>query len=268
MALGNIRIGQLSVSKLIIGGNPFGGFSHQSPEKDLEMRRYYTTCRIKETLKRAEELGINTHIGRADHHMIRLLLEYWDEGGAIQWIGQQCPLIGDINMGISNAIAGGAKACVLHGGLMDFLVAQNQLDEVPPAIARIRDAGMPAGIAGHNPKVFEWAEDNLDVDFYMCSYYNSAPRDERAEHVAGMEERFESEDRDIMVRLIQDLSKPVIHYKVLAAGRNDPEGAFAFVANHLRPQDAVCVGIYTKDHPAMLEQDVELLEKYLQRKNA
>lgn len=268
MSVGTIRIGQLDISRLIIGGNPFGGFSHQSPEKDLEMRRYYTTGRIKETLRRAEDLGINTHISRADHHMIRLLLEYWDEGGTIQWIGQQCPLIGDINLGVSNSIAGGAKACFLHGGLMDFLLAQNQLDEVPAAIARIRDAGMAAGIAGHNPKVFEWAEDHLDVDFYMCSYYNSAPRDKRAEHVAGMEERFEPEDRDIMVKLIRNLSKPVIHYKVMAAGRNDPEEAFAFVGKHLRPQDGVCVGIYTKDHPRMLEQDVELLEKYVQKTSA
>ena len=122
---------------------------------------------------------------------------------------------------------------------------------------------MAAGIAGHNPRVFEWAEEHLDVDFYMCSYYDASPRGERAEHVAGMEEKFESEDRDVMVRLIKGLSKPVIHYKVLAAGRNDPQDAFAFVAQHMRPQDAVCVGVYTKDNPNMLEADLRLLEDSL-----
>jgi len=67
-----------------------------------------------------------------------------------------------------------------------------------------------------------------------------------------------------MVRLIQGLSKPVIHYKVMAGGRNDPKEAFAFVANHLRAEDAVCVGIYTRDHPRMLEEDLELLEMGLE----
>jgi len=264
MSVGTIRIGHLYVSRLIIGGNPFGGFSHQSLDVDLEMKRYYTTRRIKETLKRAEELGINTHTSRADHHMMRLLFEYWDEGGSIQWIAQTCPLIGSISFGVRNAIAGGAKGCFIHGGVMDFLLAHNELEEVPVAIAQIREAGMAAGIAGHNPKVLEWAEHNVDVDFYMCSYYDSAPRAERAEHVAGMEERFVSEDRDAMVRLIQGLSKPVIHYKVMAGGRNDPKEAFAFVANHLRAEDAVCVGIYTRDHPRMLEEDLELLEMGLE----
>ncbi len=267
MSVGTVRIGNLDVSRLVLGGNPFSGFSHQSPAVDLEMKRYYTTNRIKETLKRAEELGINTHISRADHHVIRVLLEYWDEGGTIQWVAQTCPLLGSISLGMKNAIEGGAKACFIHGGLMDFLLAHNDLDEVPVAIARIRDAGMAAGIAGHNPKVFEWAEGNLDVDFYMCSYYDSAPRDERAEHVAGMEERFVPEDREAMVRVIHGLSKPAIHYKVMAGGRNDPREAFAFVAKHLRPEDAVCIGIYTKDHPRMLEEDVELMEMSLREAN-
>ena len=61
-----------------------------------------------------------------------------------------------------------------------------------------------------------------------------------------------------MTALISDLSKPVIHYKILAAGRNDPAEAFAFTARHLRPQDAVCVGIHTKDKSGMLREDTEL----------
>jgi hypothetical protein len=62
-----------------------------------------------------------------------------------------------------------------------------------------------------------------------------------------------------MTELIQGLSRPVIHYKVLAAGRNHPEEAFAYTARSMRDTDAVCVGIYTKENPHMLEKDVELL---------
>ena len=255
-----IEIGSISVSKLIIGGNPFSGFSHQNPDKDAEMVHFFTTERMKQCLKQAEGLGINAHIGRADHHVMRVLLEYWDEGGGIQWVAQTCPELGDISRGIQNAIRGGARACFIHGGVMDHIFAQNALDEIPDRIAQIRDAGLPAGIAGHNPEVFEWAEQNIDVDFYMCSYYNAAHRDEHAELVSGMSEWFKPEDRDIMVNLIQQLSKPVIHYKVMAAGRNDPKDALGFVAKYLRPQDAVCVGIYPKDNAEMLAHDLHLLE--------
>lgn len=261
MSVGNIEIRGLSVSRLVVGSNPFSGFSHQNPEKDLAMRRFFTTQRIKDTLKQAEGLGINTLIARADHHIMRVLLEYWDEGGSIQWIAQTCPEVGTISRGVQNAIAGGAKACYVHGGVMDFLLANRQLEEVPPAIAMIREGGLPAGIAGHNPAVFQWAEDSLDVDFYMSSYYNPTSRDGNAEHISGMAEWFKAEDRQRMASTIKTLSKPAIHYKVMAAGRNDPQEALSFVARHLRPGDAVCVGIYPKDHPRMLEEDLRLLEE-------
>lgn len=146
---------------------------------------------------------------------------------------------------------------------MDHMLVNDQLDDVPAAIAAVREAGLPVGIAGHDPRVFRWAEENVDVDFYMCCYYNASHRDEQAEHRSGMAEWFNPADRTIMAELIQSLTKPAIHYKVLAAGRNDPREAFQFVAQHLRPQDAVCVGINTQEHPNGLEECIRLLEEGL-----
>ena len=171
-------------------------------------------------------------------------------------------------MAIDRALRGGASACYLHGGHTDNLLGQDRLDDMASDIERIRKAGLPAGIAGHDPRVFEWADANLDLDFYACCYYNPSSRAERAEHVAGAREWFREEDRDIMVALIQNLSKPVIHYKILAAGRTDPAEAFAFTARHLRPQDGVCVGVHTSDNPDMLAQNVALLEAALQSKES
>jgi len=265
MAIGTMRIGDLTVSRLIIGGNPFSGFSHKGAQKDLELKRYFTTAQIKETLKQAEALGINAAVSRADNHIIRILLEYWDEGGTIQWIAQTAPELSSIGRGVENAVKGGAKACYIHGGQMDYLLANNMLDEVPEAIRQIKDAGLPAGIAGHDPKVLEWAERNLDLDFYMGCYYYSAHRDQVAENLPDMDEQFLPEEREVMTTMIRGLSKPAIHYKVLAAGRSDPEEAFGYVAKSLRPQDAVCVGICMKDNPNMLAEDVKLLEACLSR---
>lgn len=253
-----IKLGNYTVSRFIMGSNMFSGFSHQTPAKDREMKRYFTTDMIKKTIRDAESAGINTMIARADHHIIRMFLEYWDQGGTIQWFAQTCPEIGDHIACVNQAAAGGAKACHIHGGVMDFLLAQGKLDETKPVIESIRKKGMLAGVGGHDPKVFEWVEANLDVDYYMCSYYNSAHRDKKAEHVSGMTEWFLEEDRNAMTRLIKSLSKPVIHYKVMAAGRNNPAEAFAVVAQTMRATDAVCVGIYTKDKPDMIKEDVNL----------
>ncbi|PIZ41546.1 MAG: hypothetical protein COY42_19150, partial [Armatimonadetes bacterium CG_4_10_14_0_8_um_filter_66_14] len=52
----------LNATRLIIGANPFGGYSHQNPQRDKEMVSYYTIERIKETWQRAEAAGINTMI--------------------------------------------------------------------------------------------------------------------------------------------------------------------------------------------------------------
>jgi len=260
---GTVRLGDLEVSRLLIGSNPFSGFSHQGPDRDVEMKHYFTTARIKQTLREAEEAGITAIIARADHYIMRLLMEYWDEGGTLKWIAQTCPELGPTERGIDNGIVGGASAVFIHGGVMDYLLAQTQIHEIPHALQRIREAGLPAGIAGHNPEVFRWAEENVNADFYMCSYYNSAHRDEQAEHVSGRPEWFHDEDRDRMVGCIAQLSKPAIHYKVLAAGRKHPEQVFPFVARHLRPMDAVCVGFFPKDNPRMVHETAALFQSHV-----
>lgn len=255
----SVRLGRLNVSRFILGTNPISGFSHQSPEMDDRMRHYFTTAQVKRLFREAESLGVDTVIARCDHYVMRVLMEYWDEGGTLQWIAQTCPELGTMERGIQNAINGGAKACYIHGGVMDNLFAQGKLDEVPTGIRMIRDAGLSAGIAGHNPEVFRWAESELDCEFYMCCYYNPASRDQSPEHKPGVREWFLEKDRQIMGELISGLSRPAIHYKIMAAGRSDPAEAFAFAKKHMRPTDAVCVGIYDQDAPGMLRQNIDLL---------
>ena len=258
-----VQFHSLQVSRLILGSNPFSGFSHQGQDVDLAMKRYFTTATIKRTLHEAEGAGVNTLIARTDYHVMRLLLEYWDEGGRLQWFAQTCPEVGSHEACVSRAASGGAKACHIHGGVMDHLFAQGRLDEIPAVVKTIRGHGMLAGVAAHNPDVLRWVEAHADVDYYMCSYYNPIPRVRNAEHVAGTDEQYLEADRDAMTALIPTLSRPAIHYKVLAAGRNDPAAAFARVAACLRPSDAVCVGVFPKDHRDMIREDAALLEAAL-----
>jgi hypothetical protein len=259
-----VQFQHLTVSRLILGSNPFSGFSHQGSDRDEQMRHFFTTTRVKQTLREAEAVGINTLIARSDFHVMRMLMEYRDEGGTLQWFAQTCPEVGSHAACIERAAQYKAKAVHLHGGVMDYVFAQGKLDEVQPALDLIRSKGMLAGIAAHNPKVITWAEENLDLDYYLCSYYNPTPRDENAEYVNGAVEHYLEVDRRKMTDLIPALSKPVIHYKIMAAGRNDPVQAFAFAASKMRENDAVCVGVYPKDKPDMLAEDARLLHTSLE----
>jgi hypothetical protein len=227
------------------------------------MRHFFTAARIKELLRQAESLGINTVISRADHHIARVLMEYWDEGGKLQWFAQTCPELGPTANGARNAVQGGARGCHVHGGVTDHLLAEGRLGELQADIDALREQGLVAGMAGHHPGVFEFADKHLDVDYYMCCYYNPTPRDKNPEHVHGASEKFAEEDRRRMLDVIRGLSRPVIHYKVLAAGRNDPADAFAVAAGAMRSNDAVCVGIYHEIMGDQLARDVDLLARSL-----
>ena len=49
-----MHLGELSVSKLIIGGNPFSGISHHTDKMDMEMRRNsvdYTNLCLRLTMR-------------------------------------------------------------------------------------------------------------------------------------------------------------------------------------------------------------------------
>lgn len=261
MALARVRLGTVSISRLAIGGNPFSGFSHQGAARDREMRRYYTAARIKEALRKAEAAGITTLFARADNHIMRLLEEYWNEGGAIQWIAQSASEREDYLANIDAAASRGARGMYLHGGVVDHFFCRGETDRFARALERIRSRGLAAGLAAHKPAVHEWIRDHLEPDFQLCCYYDPLPRDASPHHAASDAELFDPAQRDAMARCIGTLRAPAVHYKVLAAGRTPVEEAFAYVARVLRPSDAVLVGFHLGDDEHMIAKTVAAFER-------
>ena len=88
-------LGDLQLSRLLLGSNPFSGFSHQGVDRDERMVHHYSVARIKEALFEAERLGVTGLVARTDFHVMRMLLEYRDDGGKLQWLAQTCPEVGD-----------------------------------------------------------------------------------------------------------------------------------------------------------------------------
>ena len=225
---------------------------------------WYTDERIVETLFQAESLGLNACILRGDEHITRVLWLYWNQGGTMRWIAQSNSRAATSVHGAQYCIDNGASACFLHGGEMDHYVAQGRHDAICAFVETVKAAGLPVGAAGHMPRDFVWAEESLQLDFYMVCYYNPSRRDDVPHHDPSAAEQYLVADRDERVALIQRLSKPVIHYKIMAAGRTDPEEAIAFAAKHMRVTDAICVGVHTKDKADMIATDVALLLESLQ----
>src|ERR1035441_2931230 len=87
--LPTVRFGVHEISRLIVGGNPVSVNSHVSPQLDAEMRDYFTTANVKKLLADCERAGINTWQSRGDRHIMRLLDEYREEGGRIQWRSEE-----------------------------------------------------------------------------------------------------------------------------------------------------------------------------------
>ena len=122
-----VALGGVPVSRLILGANPFGGFAHQTRKRDEEMLDWYTMERVKEAYRQAEQAGVTTHVGRADNFIIRALREHWNEGGALTWIAQTCPMVGTIRHAVDNAVAGITSIIepiliVLLAGIVGFIV--------------------------------------------------------------------------------------------------------------------------------------------------
>jgi hypothetical protein len=61
--------------------------------------------------------------------------------------------------------------------------------------------------------------------------------------------------------------KTCIAFKVLAAGRasaspDEVREAFEYVLGHIKPTDAVCVGMYPRFHQDMIKENADLVKRF------
>jgi len=257
MQLPTIKIGDLDVTRLIVGGNPFSGFSHQGRERDREMLDYYNVDRIKQTLFECEEAGLNTCIMRVDAHVWRLLHEYRNDGGKLQWIAQTGGLHPTEEGNIDRSVANGAVAHFLHGNVTEKYYKAGDFDRIAALVEHIHSHGIPAGVAAHAPEVhLALYERGIPFDFHVVCFYDCGS----VHHGKG--EKFEPEDPPEAVKALQQIDKPCIGYKIMAAGRRDPRESLKFAFDNIKDTDAVCVGMYTGDNPNMAMDNADMVREF------
>jgi hypothetical protein len=249
----------LNVSRLVLGANPFGGFSHQNQERDKEMVTYYTVDRILDTWRRAEMVGINTMITNNETpHVVQAVKNYRAENGALQWIAQVSTWSkANMYAAIDEVVDIGCKALYIHGGIVDEAY-RNQYDKTLRSWCEYaRSKGVPVGVAGHAPEVHLWVDSMNIVDFHCVCFFNCGSLH------TGKGENFSLSDIVLATECIRRIQKPCIGYKIMGAGRIEARMAFEYAFERIKPGDVVNVGMHRGDKDDMVEQNAATVDAIL-----
>ena len=150
------KIGKLTLSRLISGGNLISGWAHS---RDLQyvpslMRAYNTEEKVIDTLQLLEEHGVNAIIADPAKKCMSVFGRYWKErGGKIQWIAEGHPDRGDWKTNIQQSIDFGASAIYIQGVICDNWYLEGSLDLAAKCVDFIKSQGVPAGIGAHKLEV-------------------------------------------------------------------------------------------------------------------
>ena len=250
----------IQVTRLVIGANPFGGYSHQNPERDQAMREYHSVERIKETWARAEAAGINTMITNNETpHVIQAVREYLSGGGRLQWIAQvNRRAKTDMTLAVQEAVEIGCKAIYFHGAQADGLYSQRDAKTLETWCATVRAHGIPVGVAGHAVETHRCVDSLNLVDFHTVCFFNCGSLHD------GKGEKFRLRDVAPAAETIRGIRKPCIAYKIMGAGRIDPKMALEFALTSIKPTDVVNVGMHRGDKDNMVEENAATVREILE----
>jgi hypothetical protein len=245
-----LRFGKVEFSRLIVGANPFLGFSHYNTILTTVMKEWYTQARVVEVLQRCEEFGLNAfnyiHMGRAQDDWEH----YLAKGGKMHLVAQA-------NMDDPAELVDAVKpmAAWVQGERTDNAYRAGRMDTIRDYCKKLRDLGVAmVGVGSHIPEVLAMVEDQgWDVDFYAGCVYNRRRTREELRALLGGElpempaEVYLQDDPPRMYRFFRQTRKPCVAFKILAAGRvSSPEAAFKLAFQSIKPSDFVCVGLFPR----------------------
>ena len=246
------RIGPVTISRLICGGNLISGYAHS---RDLIyvsklLKHYHTDDKVMETWALSEAHGVNTMIAYpGDPNCIRVYARYRAKGGKIQYLAQISPKVRELNAAVSAAVDAGAVGAFLVGNLADEWTRTGAVGRIAEIVGLIKDAGLIAGVAGHELRTIQAAERaGVAPDFYVKTLhgqnYWSKQQPSQALDVIdnyGIDNYWCREPEKVIDYMAR-IERPWIAYKVLAAGAIAPKDGFAYAFRH--GADFAAVGMF------------------------
>ncbi len=235
------RIGDLEVSRILLGGNLLTHYTHS---RDLKYvynltAHYNTEEKIHETMALAEAHGINTLSIHNPPGIVPMLKRYRiKHGGKMQWI--ICPTA-PIEPGmkkyeddVKGLIDEGTEALYVWGVHSDALLAQGKPEFIRQAVEIAKDNGVPCGVGAHDLRVVvECEKAGVPNDFYIKTFhhhnYPSGPKGGELQRPYQEYPGYWCKDPDETIEVMSKVSKPWIAFKVMAAGAIPPADAFKYV---------------------------------------
>jgi hypothetical protein len=245
-----LKFGKVEISRLILGANPFYGYAHFNQILSNVMKEWYTEAKVVEVLQQCEKYGIN---GYNYVHSERAQVDweqYLARGGRMHLI---CQGTTDDPAQIVNAVK--PLAVFVQGERTDNAFRAGRMDTIRDYCKKLRDMGVAmVGVGSHIPEVLAMVENQgWDVDFYAGCVYNRRRTDEELRNLLGGElpemssEVYLQDDPPRMYRVLQQIQKPCLAFKILAAGRvRSPEAAFKRAFESIKKTDFVIVGMFPR----------------------
>lgn len=270
------------ISRLVMGGNLIGGWSHS---RDLLyvselFKAYNTEKKVYETLMLGEEAGINSiNIGFPSNPLLAKYKKI--TGSKIKVISQVAPNMekNDPYEFINKAIDFGVDIIQVQGNWCDWLVRDNRIDVIASMIEHIRKQGYTAGLASHTvDSLIATEKYGIIPDYYMKTmhhdnYWSAHPEENRIPfEVDGPESpdhnKYHNNMFDLFpertVEFVNKATVPVMAFKVLAAGAIEPKDGFRYAFEN--GADFICVGMFDFQLVRDINVTLETLNLKLDRK--
>lgn len=271
------KIGDLTISRMVMGGNLIGGWAHA---RDLLyssqlFKAYNTEAKVFETLELGERQGINTI--QVDPAYQGVVQKYnAQRGGKLQSIvcigsgGDKAQL----REQIKRVVDKGATTLYTHGAVTDQLVKSGKIDAVAETVDLIRQEGLLAGVGSHSLEVPIASEKNgVNPDYYVKTfhidrYWSATPEEHREEWCWYQGQSTDHNkyhdnifclDAEKTATFMETVDKPWIAFKVLAAGAIHPR--FGFSHAFKNGADFICVGMFDFQVAANAQLVRDLLRK-------
>ena len=266
------KIGKLTLSRLISGGNLISGWSHS---RDLHyvselMRNYNTPEKVLDTLQLMEEHGINAIIADPRKKPKDIFARYWKErGGKIQWIAEGHPDLKDWKTDIQQSIDFGAVAVYVQGVIGDQWLNSGKIDLLGNCVEFIKSRGVPGGIGAHKLEVImESEKKKYGAEFYVKTlhhhnYWSAKRPDQNQDVVENPADNYWDMYPQRTVAYMQEVNKPWIAFKTLAAGAIRPESGFRYAFEN--GADFICVGMFDWQVKDNVKLVLDLLPQFQNR---
>ena len=168
-----MKFGNVEISRVVCGVNPFLGISHINNAINTIMREYYTPERVCEVMHQCNRFGINAFNYRHNERGYSDFQRFQAEGGKMHLIVQE--------WGDPIAVYKAVKPLAMHylGEYVDRAFQDDNMEIVQEWCKKVRDTGTLVGVGTHKPEVIAYVEEKgWDVDFYAGCVYNRTRTEE------------------------------------------------------------------------------------------